>query len=155
MLKKNIITMINYPISGSKTIKNYDATLLVPVSKLNTSITLASIDKLEKLLKKLLIRPKIILKDKELEFIQYVNTLINECFIQRSFSILTSKGIIINITPYHNCFIDNLTDKLELNNVNTYIKDFTRVVSESNKYITYNYLIFNYKISDGHSLSSK
>jgi hypothetical protein len=143
-LKKNIITLIDYPDKNIKT-NNYSVTLIIPL--LEKAFKISNLNSFQNLLKKLLTRPKLIIKEKELNFLSYETVHVDK-YITRKFSVVTNKNLVLHIGDYHDFTVDSLDDKEELSLIDKYTQNYETSIENLNKNIKLNYFIFNYSITD-------
>jgi hypothetical protein len=146
-IKKDIITLIDFPDKILQP-NNYNVTLIIPL--LDKAFKISALDKLSKLLKKLLTRPKPIIKEKELSFLNlmFYESIQIEKFALRKFSVVTNKGLVLNISDYHACTVDSVNDNDELNLIQSYIQNYENSIENISKNFKINYLIFHYTISE-------
>ena len=140
MNKNNILTIIKY--SNLPTI-SHTATIIIPLAP-SVASKILTIDKLRKILKTLLIRPKLLLKNNELTILK--NTNINSQNITRSFSILDKNKMLHLVYDFHKHDINNINDDIENLNIEDYLNKITndlKLIDFKFTHIFFHYNIFN------------
>jgi hypothetical protein len=138
--EKNILTLINRTHSPDF---NFTACIIIPLPSNLILLKTPSIEKIKKFLKTLLVRPRLIIKDSELNIFKQTIGLNQQ--ILRSFHILDKNKILHLIHDKHIHDISNINDNNENINIDQYINKITNNFDLKNIKITHFIFLYSTK----------